>query len=153
MRFFRCYLQCCIAGAMILTGTKCRTDHPLTLSLALNIAFLVVGLVATGVFQLLPETAPSPDLAFLLGSWTPLSAEIWIAAAILSVAIIIGSAGGAIAYQIGPASVVGVFDYSYLVFAALWGIVFFGEVPDGQTTMGMLLIFSAGALVALRRPG
>jgi len=102
---------------------------------------------------LLPETAPSPDLAFLLGSWTPLSAEIWAAAAILSVAIIIGSAGGAIAYQIGPASVVGVFDYSYLVFAALWGIVFFGEVPDGQTTMGMLLIFSAGALVALRRPG
>lgn len=142
------------AGAMILTGTKCRTDHPLTLSLALNFAFLVVGLLATGVMVLFPaETLPTPDLMFLLGPWTALSTETWTAAAILSVAIIVGSAGAAIAYQIGPASIVGVFDYSYLVFAALWGFLFFAETPDGLTALGMLLIFSAGALVALRRPG
>lgn len=142
------------AGAMILTGTKCRNDHPLTLSLALNVAFLVVGLIVTGVFLLFPsETAPAPDLMFLLGPWTDLSSETWMAAAILSIAIIIGSAGAAIAYQIGPASIVGVFDYSYLVFAALWGFLFFAETPDGLTGLGMLLIFSAGALVALRRPG
>ena len=142
------------AGAMILTGTKCRADHPLTLSLALNIAFLIIGLIVTGVFLMMPSiSAPAPDLAYLLGPWTALTGETWMAAAILSLAIIIGSAGAAIAYQIGPASVVGVFDYSYLVFAALWGLLFFGESPDGLTALGMALIFSAGALVALRRPG
>lgn len=142
------------AGAMILTGTKCRTDHPLTLSLALNIAFLIVGLIASAALLLLPDgTAERLDLVFLLGPWTPLTAETWVAAAILSLAIIVGSFGGAIAYQIGPASVVGVFDYSYLAFAALWGFVFFGEAPDVLTALGMGLIFGAGALVALRRPG
>lgn len=142
------------AGAMILTGTKCRTDHPLTLSLALNISFLVVGLIVTGIFLVLPETSPpSPDLMFLLGPWTELTSDTWKAAAILSIAIIVGSAGAAIAYQIGPASIVGVFDYSYLVFAAIWGFLFFAETPDMLTGFGMALIFSAGALVALRRPG
>ncbi|MEQ9489754.1 MAG: DMT family transporter [Alphaproteobacteria bacterium] len=140
------------AGAMILTGTKCRTDHPLTLALALNIAFLIVGLIASAGLLLMPAgLAERLDLVYLLGPWTPLTADTWTAAAILSLAIICGSVGAAVAYQIGPASVVGVFDYSYLAFAALWGFLFFGETPDGLTALGMGLIFGAGALVALRR--
>ena len=57
-------------------------------------------------------------------------------------------AGVARAYQIAPPSTIATFDYSYLVSAALWGFVFFGERPDLFTIAGMLSITAAGLLVA-----
>jgi hypothetical protein len=44
----------------------------------------------------------------------------------------------------------GRFDFAYVGFAALWGILFFDEVPDAVTLGGMALIVVAG-LLAVRR--
>ena len=74
------------------------------------------------------------------------------ASAVLAAAIIVGSIGAAIAYQNAPAALVGAFDYSYLAFAALWGALFFADIPDASSLAGMAMIVAAG-IVALRRPG
>ena len=42
------------------------------------------------------------------------------------------------------------FDYSYLAFSAVWGFVFFAEVPDQLTVVGMVMIAGAG-LIAIRQ--
>ncbi len=136
----------CYALAMILTRSKCRDEHPLVLSLSLNVSFIVVGLLATMLLALAPATAPS----FLAGAWSPMGTMEWLAMAMLGVAIIIGSVGSAIAYQVGPPGTVAAFDFAYVGFAALWGILFFGEVLDGVTIGGMALIVVAGIL-AVRR--
>ena len=39
------------------------------------------------------------------------------------------------------------FDYSFLIFAAFWGYVFFGEIPSVWNGLGMALICGAGIVV------
>jgi len=131
------------AGAMILTRTRCRQQNPLLLSLALNIAFVVVGGLAATVSAWLPDSARQ---GFLLAAWSEMGVAEWFSMALLAAAILIGSIGAAIAYQNGPPAMVGTFDFAYVGFAVFWGVVFFAEIPDAVSTLGMLLIVGAGIL-------
>ena len=135
------------ALAMILTRSKCRDEHPFVLSLGLNVSFVVVGLLATALTTIVPSSDGS---SFLTGTWSPMGAMQWLAMALLGVAVIIGSVGAAIAYQVGPPATVAAFDFAYVGFAALWGILGFNEMPDALTLGGMALIVVAG-LLAVRR--
>lgn len=132
------------ALAMILTRSKCRHEDPLVLSLALNVSFIAVGGVATLAVPLLFPGG------FLGGAWAAVgAAEAW-ALVLLAASIIIGSVGAAIAYQIGPPATVATFDFAYVAFAALWGLVFFGSFPDMIGLLGMAMIVGGGML-AVRR--
>ena len=51
------------------------------------------------------------------------------------------------ALQQGEAALVAPFAYAGLVFATLWGLLFFGEVPDLWTLAGMGVIAGAGVYV------
>lgn len=135
------------AGAMILTRTRCRQQDPIMLSMALNIAFVVVGGLAAAIILLLPETSRQ---RFLLAPWAPMGPSEWLSMCLLAMATLIGSVGAAIAYQNGPPAMIGAFDFAYVGFAVLWGVIFFAEVPDMVSALGMLLIAGAGIL-ALRQ--
>lgn len=136
------------ALAAIVTRTRCTEERPLALSLALNVAFLITGAVGSGVFLL---WAPSSSMAeaspFLFGQWTAMGAREWQIIAMLAILIVIISAGVAKAYQCAPPAIVATFDYSYLVFAAVWSFAIFSELPDAATVVGMVLITGAGLLV------
>lgn len=139
------------ALAMIMTRTKCREEHPLILSLSLNLCLILAGSVASLFLWLWG----SPDVGsagnqFLLGGWISLGPREWLAMGILAAAALIGSVGAAIAYQTGPSATVSTFDFFYLAFAALWGFLFFSEVPDEVGAAGIVLIAVAG-LIAVRR--
>ncbi|UXX82630.1 DMT family transporter [Roseovarius pelagicus] len=130
------------ALAMVLTRARCRNDHAFALAFSLNIGFILTGGAALLWLQ---WTAPAAD-GFLTRPWTPMGREEWQLMVALGGAILIGSIGAAIAYQNGPAAVVGVFDFTYLGFAVLWGIVFFADIPDMMTTVGIGMICAAGFL-------
>lgn len=51
------------------------------------------------------------------------------------------------ALMLAEASAVAPFSYVGLLFAALWGMLFFGEVPDGATILGAGIIAAAGLYV------
>lgn len=131
------------AGAMILTRSKCRDHNPLVLSLALNVAFVIAGALAASLILLLPDTLRQ---GFLFAPWAAMGRGEWLSMGLMAVAILIGSIGAAIAYQNGPPAVIGAFDFAYIGFAALWGLIFFAEVPDMISTLGMALIVGAGIL-------
>ncbi|WP_367274868.1 DMT family transporter [uncultured Maritimibacter sp.] len=131
------------AGAMIVTRTRCRDEHPLSLSLALNIGFILVGGVAAAIILLLPMELRQ---GFLLSPWTPMAQAEWISMGLLAAAILIGSVGAAIAYQNGPPAMIGAFDFAYVGFAVIWGIVLFNETPDLIASIGMIMIVGAGVL-------
>ena len=136
------------ALAMVLTRTKCRREHPATLALALNATFVATGLAGLTVGPLLPLGAEG----FLSPLWVPMDARAWGIVAILALLILIASVGTAVAYQAAPASTVGTFDFAYVGFALVWGVLFFAERPDGWAVVGIALIVAAGVL-AVRRPG
>ena len=131
------------ALAMILTRTKCQDVHPIGLSMALNLAFILAGGSATGLLALVPGEQRT---GFLMAPWAAMATNEWLAILLLAAAILIGSVGAAFAYQRGPSSVIGTFDFAYVAFAVSWGIVFFEEWPDAVTVVGIFLIVAAGIL-------
>ncbi len=135
------------ALAMILTRTKCRSEHPLLLSLALNISFVFVGGLAALYLSTLPDDLRQ---GFLLSPWSAMGIPEWISMGVLAVAILIGSIGAAIAYQNGPPAMIGIFDFAYVGFAVLWGILFFKEIPDSISVTGIAMIVGAG-IMSLRQ--
>ena len=50
------------------------------------------------------------------------------------------------AYSYAPAKEVSVYDYSQVLFAALWGGVFLSEFPDFYSVIGYVIIISAAAI-------
>ncbi len=139
----------CYAAAMTLTRGRCRAERPLVLALWLNFGFIAAGGLGLLWLWLLPAspqlTASNP---FLFGAWTPMWLEEWRAMAILAIAILVGSAGAAIAYQRGPASIVASFDFAYVAFAVIWGLLLFGETPSASITTGIALIVGGGLLAS-----
>lgn len=131
------------AGAMILTRSKCRAQHPLILSLALNVAFVITGAVAASLILLLPDSLRQ---GFLFAPWAAMGGAEWLSMGLLAGAILIGSIGAAIAYQNGPPAMIGAFDFAYVGFAVVWGVILFAEIPDMVSALGMLLIVGAGIL-------
>jgi drug/metabolite transporter (DMT)-like permease len=55
-------------------------------------------------------------------------------------------------YRMADISVVGPVDYSWLVFAAVIGFVFFGEIPTAGVMAGAVLIAAGGIVLATVRP-
>ena len=105
--------------------------------------FILVGLLATSLINIL---AINTNDGFLLSPWSAMEFEQWKTMALLAVAIITGSVGAAIAYQNGPPSIIGVFDFGYVGFSVIWTILFFNDVPDLLSIFGIGLIVIAGAI-------
>ena len=59
----------------------------------------------------------------------------------------VSAAGGQIfitkAYTKAPAKEISVFDYTQVLFAALLGFVFFGQIPDWMSLVGYLIIIGS----------
>jgi drug/metabolite transporter (DMT)-like permease len=139
------------ALAMILTRTKCKRESPFVLSAALNATFIVFGaVVSTGLLIADPDAAQVSANTFLLGGWVGIGTREIMALAVLATAILIGSIFTAIAYQSAASSTVSTFDNSYLAFSVVWGLVFFAEIPDALTILGIAMIAMAG-IIAVRK--
>ena len=54
------------------------------------------------------------------------------------------------AYRTAPVSVVSMFEYTYLIWAALLAYIMLSEIPDTRAVAGLMLIASAGMVVAYR---
>jgi drug/metabolite transporter (DMT)-like permease len=137
--------------AMILTRSKCRTENAVTLALGLNTTFILVGGLAMVVLSLgmfAPEMRSSQP--FLLGQWATPALTEWLLLALLGALSAGYFLGVARAYQVAPPQVVATFDYGYLVSAAIWGLVIFGETLAFATIVGMVLITAAGLLASKR---
>lgn len=81
--------------------------------------------------------------------WTWPDATGWLMLAGLAVCGTLGHVLYSIAFRFAPAAILQPFGYLNLVFAIVWGWLFFGQFPDGWTIAGATLIVVAG-IVALR---
>ena len=54
------------------------------------------------------------------------------------------------AFQFAPAATVTPFGYSNLIWAVLFGYLIFGDLPDGWTVSGALVIAGSGLYIAHR---
>lgn len=135
------------AVAAVLTRSKCAGQKPLLMALNLNLCLLLVGAVTLLCYRMVGTPDDTGPGTFLSARWVSMQFYDWVLMAFLALLMVLVSTGVAKAYQVGPSTVIGAFDYAYLVFAVFWGFALFNEIPDGATVLGMCLIALSGVLV------
>ncbi len=131
----------------IITRTKCQDIPVAALALSLNTVMVLAGVIISLALVLWQPAALAKAYPYIFGNWTTVTAEDWGVLALLAgftVTIGMMLAG---AYKIAPPAMVATFEYSYLVFVALWDILFFGLSPTPLSLTGMAMIVVAGLLV------
>jgi drug/metabolite transporter (DMT)-like permease len=142
------------ALAMVLTRTKSRGENPFVLALNFNLLAIGLGGAAASATWMggsigIGGATEGP----FFGRWIEMDWLQWGLVLLLSLTMLIGSVGTAIAYQLGPSSVISTWDFSYLAFAVIWGVILFSEKLDAASMLGIALIALAGIIVVRRRPG
>lgn len=64
-----------------------------------------------------------------------------------------GQFGVTYAYKYAPASDISIYDYTQVIFAAVLGFVVFGQMPDGMSIVGYVLICGVSVLMYLYNMG
>ncbi|MER8383837.1 DMT family transporter, partial [Mesorhizobium sp. M1399] len=135
------------ALAMVLTRTKSRGENPFVLALIFNLIAIVLG---GGASLAAMMAGNEGGQSVSMGAWIPMGWTQCALIGLLSMTMLIGSVGTAIAYQWGPSSIISTWDFSYLAFAVLWGVVLFSERLDAASMIGIVLIALAGIIVIRR---
>lgn len=123
----------CFALYQLCTRRFGREDHPLT---SLFYAGLAGAIVSTAVVP-----------AF----WTPIALgdiPLFFAVGLLGA---VSQFGLILSMRFAPASLVSPFLYTQIVWASLFGYVFFGDVPLLEIYIGAVLIIGAGIFLATRK--
>ncbi|MBR6382311.1 MAG: DMT family transporter [Lachnospiraceae bacterium] len=77
---------------------------------------------------------------FLIFDFHPMSAGQLLCLVAAGIAASVGQFGITTAYKFAPAKEISVFDYTQVLFAALWGFLFFDEIPVPLSIIGYVLI-------------
>ena len=139
----------CYALAAISTRRWCQGESALSLLAAFFVWMIVIcsiGVLVTGAMVSDPPIGPE---GLLLRSWAQLTPNAWFWIGVQVVTAIVGVYSLTYAYQLADASYVAVFEYSFIVFAALWAAVLFWIFPTLLEMAGILMIILSGVLIAL----
>ena len=99
-------------------------------------------------FSLLTAILSALPLPFY---WQPLNNSVWLAFAGMGVLAAIGQLAMTRAYAIAPASDIGMWTYSSVIFAGLFGYLFWQEPVTLAWFGGVLVIFYAGYITTRQR--
>ena len=141
----------CYSVTAVLTRAKLQQVNTIGVALSLNAILMMF----SGVLVLALTFAPPPEawveqFPFMLRAWAPMSRPEWgiiviMAALTCGITVLL-----TLAYQIGQTVVIATLEYSYLIFAGVIGFLFLGEVLDGFSVLGMMILTGAGVLVSTR---
>lgn len=84
------------------------------------------------------------SLPFLISSLDPMTARQVLILLGAGCGAAIGQFGITAAYRFAPPREIAVFDYTNVIFTALFGFALFGQIPDHWSVLGFLLIVLAG---------
>lgn len=131
--------------------------------------FPLIGAVFYALFQLLTRRLgaagedPNSMLAWVLAvglaigvpwaamTWVEVGPVAWLLMAALGTIFGVAQALMARAFVYAPANVLTPFSYTQIITAAIFGMVVFGDVPDGMTLLGIAMIICAGAYITIHQ--
>ena len=142
--------------ASIITRTKCTNAPPLFMSLLVHMAFLASGIVASVVVAHYSDAIWAyTDYFFVASPWVPISGKMWLVMIMLAAFNLTTHMGFAMAYRKAPASMIAIWEYTYLPIVSIMAFFMFGELPEISTLLGMAAIILSGFMslnsVALAR--
>ena len=136
---------------IIILRRYCRWETPLALTFANGVMFFISGIAGSVVLSVAPLSANLQNsMPFVTIGWPTIGLSVIGFAALCSVLNLFGNLGLTRAYQTADSSWLAPLDFSYLLFAAIWGRIIFDSWPTANSWLGMLLIASAGMITAWR---
>lgn len=115
-----------------------------------NALFLIMALLVPLIFQRMGiVNAPHPSTKFLVRPWvwpTIIDALLMFSCGAIAAAGTVLLVNG---YRMAPANTAAAFEYTGLIWIALFAFVFFHEIPHPSTVIGAVFIVAAG-LIALK---
>lgn len=136
----------------VITRMKCQGLPVSALALSLNAVMVLAGCGISIALVTLPlSEGLSGAYPYIFGLWSAVSTMDWAVLALLAGFSVSVGMMLARAYKIAPPATVATFEYSYLVFVAIWDILFFNLIPTPATLMGMAMIVAAGLCVLRER--
>ena len=85
-------------------------------------------------------------LPFMIFNYAPMSPKQWLILIMAGLSAAVGQFGITTAYRYAPAKKLSVFDYVQVIFAALWGFLFFHEVPVPLSIIGYVIIIGIAVI-------
>lgn len=85
-------------------------------------------------------------LPFMIFNFSPMSLKQLLILVAAGMAAAVGQFAITSAYKFAPAKKLSVFDYIQVVFAALWGILFFRETPTFLSVIGYVIIIGVALI-------
>jgi S-adenosylmethionine uptake transporter len=84
--------------------------------------------------------------------WQPMPVHDLALCLLMAVELVVGGMLIVWAYRTAPVITVAPMQYSQIAWAVVLGAIWFGEVPDGPTLLGIAVIVIAGLVILLHRP-
>lgn len=134
------------AVSILITNRHCREEDPCALLFWSIAGFLGLGLAGLGaaVWAGASGVAAVPEL--LLEPPAPVDLRMLLVSAALGLSSVLGAGLLMRGYQMGENASVALFDYSYLVWAAIVSATIWGQSPTVTGLAGLALIVAAGAV-------
>jgi len=115
---------------------------------AIVLSFMLTGTLGPLFLFLISPYIDAPQLDFLLGSFVMPEGIVWFYLLAMGVFATISQLLMTKAYGYTKAGIVGAVSYSNILFSILMGLLLGDALPSLTTTIGIILIISAGVLVA-----
>ena len=85
-------------------------------------------------------------LPFLIFNYAPMSGRQLLCLILAGVSAALGQFGITTAYRFAPAKDISVFDYTQVIFAAVWGMLFLAETPAPLSIVGYVIIIGVAVI-------
>ena len=139
------------ACAAIITRRLAASESGSTMALYTTLFYIVAtGLIGVVVGDGSFAGSEHASLAFLLRPWGMPSGIDWALFVMLGFIAAFGFYCLSQAYRVAQPSAVAPFEYSALIWAVLWGWLFWGDLPDAYIVGGIVLVVGSGLYVLHR---
>jgi len=124
-------------------------DRPWTITLYSMAAFLIGSSIASALVFSFASTivVQDPSLQFLLRPWVVPGLLDGLLMVFLGVNAALGFYCLIKAYWVAPASVIAPFEYTYIIWAVLFGYVFWSDIPEPTTLIGVALLIASSSYI------
>ena len=92
-------------------------------------------------------------IPFMIVGYVPMSMGQLVCLLLAGIFAAFGQFGITAAYRYAPAKEISIFDYSQIIFSALYSIFLFGDIPDGYSILGYIIIIGMSLLNFLYNNG